>query len=182
MADRDVLTDLVNRSANGDRQAFTALYRMVSPKLYAVCVTLLKQRDMAEDVLQDSFVKIWNRAGSYDPSKGSAMTWMTSIVRNRALDMLRSAHPPLEQNADEYRELELVDDTRNPTESMEFNTSTAALNYCLKQLKNGQRKCIMMAYYYGYTHDELAQRLNTPLGTVKAWIRRGLERIRECLG
>jgi RNA polymerase sigma-70 factor (ECF subfamily) len=182
MADRDVLTELLNRSANGDRQAFATLYRRVSPKLYAVCVTLLKQRDMAEDVLQDSFVKIWNRAGTYNPSKGSAITWMTSIVRNRALDMMRSSHPQLEQSADEYRELELVDDTRNPPDSLEFNTSTAALNRCLKQLKNGQRKCILMAYYYGYTHDELAQRLNTPLGTVKAWIRRGLERIRECLG
>ncbi len=182
MADRDVLAELLNRSANGDRKAFAALYRMVSPKLYAVCVTLLKRRDMAEDVLQDSFVKIWHRAGTYDPSKGSAMTWMTSIVRNRTLDMLRSAHLQLEQSADEYRELELVDDTRNPTDSMEFNTSSAAIIRCLEQLKNGQRKCIVMAYYYGYTHEELAHRLETPLGTVKAWIRRGLERIRECLG
>ena len=162
MADRDVLADLLNRSANGDRQAFATLYRMVSPKLYAVCVTLLKRRDLAEDVLQDSFVKIWHRARTYDSNKGSAMTWMTSIVRNRTLDMLRSAQLQLEQSADEYREFELVDDTRNPTDSMEFNTSTAAINRCLEQLKIGQRKCIVMAYCYGYTHEELAQRLETP--------------------
>lgn len=182
MTNRDVLAKLLTLCAKGDQRSFEALYRMVSPKLYAVSLALLRNEEMAEDVLQDSFVKIWSRAVGYDPAKGSAMTWMTSIVRNRALDLLRSTRLKLEQESGDFGDLDLATAEHGPSVSTEIHASTAAIMDCLDQLKAQQKHCILMAYYYGHTHGELAASLQIPLGTIKAWIRRGLQRVRECLG
>ena len=181
MTNRDVLAELLIKCAEGDQRSYEALYRMVSPKLYAIGLALLRNEEMAEDVLQDSFVKIWNRAMSFDPARGSAMTWMTSIVRNRALDLLRSSRKQLEREFGDFADLDLVASEHGPSASTEIHASTAAIMACLDQLKDQQKHCILLAYYYGYTHSELAASLQIPLGTIKAWIRRGLERIRECL-
>jgi RNA polymerase sigma-70 factor, ECF subfamily len=178
----DPLAHLLAGCSRGDRQAFEELYRQSSAKLYGVCLAMLRREDLAEDVLQDAFVKIWRRSASYDPNKGNAMTWMTSIARNRALDLLRSAHVQVSQVMDEYRDEDFASDKHNPAFATEFDASTRAVIECLGRLKEQQRHCIMMAYYYGHTHDELSALLQTPLGTVKAWIRRGLEKLRECLG
>jgi RNA polymerase sigma-70 factor (ECF subfamily) len=181
MTNRDVLAELLILCAKGDQRSYETLYRMVSPKLYAIGLALLRNEEMAEDVLQDSFVKIWNRAMSYDPARGSAMTWMTSIVRNRALDLLRSSRLQMEQKSENLADLDLVTTEHGPSAASEIHASTAAIMACLDQLKDQQKHCILMAYYYGYTHCELAASLQTPLGTIKAWIRRGLEQVRECL-
>lgn len=181
MTKPDSLEDLLARCAAGDRTAFESLYRAASPKLYACTLALLKHKDAAEDVLQEGFVKIWTRANSYDPAKGSAMTWMTSIVRNRALDLLRAAGQAVEAVQTAEAEVHFAVET-GPDAVTEMNASTAAVLNCLDQLKDEQKRCIMMAYVYGYSHQELARVLNSPLGTIKAWIRRGLERLRECLG
>ena len=181
MTNRDVLAELLILCAKGDQRAYETLYRTVSPKLYALSLALLRNEEMAEDVLQDSFIKIWNRAMSYDPAKGSAMTWMTSIVRNRALDLLRSSRLQLEQERADIADLDLPTTEHGPSAASEIYESTAAIMACLDQLKDQQKHCILMAYYFGHTHNELAASLQIPLGTIKAWIRRGLERIRECL-
>ena len=181
MTNRDVLAELLIRCAKGDQRSYETLYRTVSPKLYALSLALLRNEEMAEDVLQDSFVKIWSRAMSYDPAKGSAMAWMTSIVRNRALDLLRSSRVQFEQESADLAELDLPSSAHGPHVVSEIHESAAAIMACLEQLKDQQKHCILMAYYYGHTHSELAASLKTPLGTIKAWIRRGLERIRECL-
>lgn len=182
MSTRDALADLLSRCAAGDKQAFETLYRMSSARLYTICLALVKSEQIAEDVLQDSFVKIWHRAGSYDPSKGSVFTWMTSIVRHRALDLLRSNRLQGQQESASFNNGNFADNEHGPVTLTEIDTSTAAVIKCMDQLKEPQKQCIIMAYCYGYSHDELANIHNTPLGTVKAWIRRGIARIRECLG
>lgn len=175
------LSELLGRCADGDQEALEALYRLSSPKLYAVCLALLRNEELAQDVLQDSYVRIWRRAGSYNPAKGKAMSWMTSIVRHRALDVLRSTSLQHEHGSDLLDELEVADASQDPVLLIDVSASTAALMECMDQLKEEHKRCIMMAYYYGYSHDELSTSLKKPLGTVKAWIRRGLKRIRECL-
>lgn len=182
MSSRDPLAKLLTGCARGDRRTFDELYRQSSGRLYAICLSMLRKEDLAEDVLQDVFVKIWRRSSSFDPSKGTAMTWMISIARNRALDLLRSAHVQASQVLDEYRDEDFASETHSPAVATEIDASARAVVECLDELKEQQRRCIMMAYYYGHTHEELSALLQTPLGTVKAWIRRGLEQLRQCLG
>lgn len=182
MPSQDPLAKLLTDCARGDRRAFDELYRRSSGRLYAICLSLLRKEDLAEDVLQDAFVKIWHRSPSFDPSKGTAMTWMISIARNRALDLLRSAHVQADLVVDEYQDEDFASGAHSPAVATEIDASTKAVMECLGELKEQQQRCIMMAYYYGHTHEELSKLLQTPLGTVKAWIRRGLEKLRECLG
>jgi len=181
MTGQDSLETLLRRCARGDRQALEALYRATSPKLYAVALALLKREDLVEDVLQYGYMKIWARAGSYNPGKGAPMTWMISIVRNRALDLLRSVPLHMERHSQSYDDLELPSAGQEAAMLARIDVSAKVVRDCLEQLKETQRRCILLAYYYGHTHDELAHLLKRPLGTVKAWIRRGMERLRECL-
>ncbi len=182
MPTRDALADLLSRCADGDKKAFESLYRKSSARLYAMCLALVKSEEIAKDVLQDSFVKIWHRAGSYDPNKGSVITWMMSIVRHRALDLLRSTQLQIQQESDSIQDADLAVNEHGPGALTEIDKSTAEVFQCMDQLMESQKQCIIMAYCYGYSHDELASMLKIPLGTVKAWIRRGIKRIRECLG
>ncbi len=181
----DALADLLGDCAAGDKQAFEKLYRRSSGRLYAMCLALVKSEALAEEVLQESFVKIWHRAGSYDANKGSVLTWMMSIVRHRALDLLRNPQLQVHQDFDLLNDGELADfafDKHGPATQLEIDASASEVYRCMEQLKETQKQCIIMAYCYGYSHDEMASLLKTPLGTVKAWIRRGIKRIRECLG
>lgn len=178
----DGLTQLLLQSAQRDSQAFQQLYQQASPKLYALCIRLLKDEGLAEDVLQEGFVKIWNNAPSYTQSKGSAMTWMGTIIRNQALDKLRMAKSrPTYAEEPETETLEFASLELSPSGLAQLSEDAQRLSHCLEQLKVEQRECIMQAFYYGHTHDELASSLGRPLGTVKAWIRRGLEQLRTCL-
>lgn len=182
MPTRDPLAELISGCSRGDRRAFEKLYQQSSPKLYGICRSLLRKEDLAEDVLQEAFIKIWRRSASFDPSKGTAMSWMISIVRNRALDLLRSAHVQVGHLSDQFEDEDFASNAQNPAAAAEQAVAAQAVVDCLDQLKEPQRRCIMMAYYYGHTHDELSTLMRTPLGTVKAWIRRGMEKLRECLG
>jgi RNA polymerase sigma-70 factor (ECF subfamily) len=178
MPTQDPLAEILSGCAHGDRRAFEELYHQSSAKLYAICLALLKREDLAEDVLQDSFIKIWHRSGSFEPSRGSAMTWMISIVRNRALGLLRSTHVQTGYASDEYREENFAVDDQDPAITIEIETSAKVLLDCLGQLKKQQRRCIMMAYYYGHTPDELSTLMSTPLGTMGGRARR---RFRELM-
>jgi RNA polymerase sigma-70 factor (ECF subfamily) len=177
----DQLSALLARCALRDQKAFEALYRTSSPKLFAVAVRITRRRDWAEEVLQESFVSIWNHASGYSPSKSAPMTWMTAIVRNRALDLLRR---PREVELDEEHE-ELIesipDEAPGPEELLRQAADAGALADCMKQLTGEQQKSITLAFFYGLSHGELAQRMQKPLGTVKTWVRRGLDRLRDCL-
>lgn len=176
----EIVSQLLLRSARGDEAAFARLYQLSAPKLFALALRIVRRRDWAEDVLQESFINIWRRADSYQTDKGGAQTWMASIVRNRALDWLRhSAH---EHVTDDESALENVaDPAPDPHQRSIQNREGAALQRCLERLPPDQRESILLAYYRALTHVQLAQRLQVPLGTVKSWIRRGLLLLKECL-
>ena len=177
----DRLSDLLARCALRDQRAFAELYRNSSSKLFAVAVRITRRRDWAEEVLQESYVSIWNHASAYTPSKSAPMTWMTAIVRNRALDLLRR---PREVELDEEHE-ELIasipDESPGPDQLLARARDAGALAECLKQLTGEQQKSIALAFFQGMSHGELAHQMQKPLGTVKTWVRRGLERLKNCL-
>ncbi|MBU0655292.1 MAG: sigma-70 family RNA polymerase sigma factor [Gammaproteobacteria bacterium] len=178
----DELSEWLVRSGRGDANAFQHVYGAASPRLYALCLRMMRDEGRAEDVLQEGFIKIWNHAASFAPGKAAAMTWMTTIIRNHALDKLRALnHQPEIANDMEYESLEFASLDMSPDALADLHEDTQRLVECLHGLKEEQRECVMQAYYYGYTHDELADRLMKPLGTIKAWIRRGLEQLRLCL-
>ncbi len=164
----------------GNQSAFAELYRQASAKLYGVALRILKRQDWAEEVLQDSFINIWRHAAEYSVHKSAPMTWMISIVRNRALDLLR--RPGLEiTQADESLIEAWEDSDAGPLDKLLKSKEAAALARCLQQLESRQRQSIILAFYHGLTHAQLARHLQQPLGTVKSWIRRGLERLKRCL-
>jgi RNA polymerase sigma-70 factor (ECF subfamily) len=181
VADLDVLSDLMARSALRDQRAFAELYRHTAPKLYGVALRILRRRDWAEEVLQESFVNIWNHLSEYSAARSAPLTWMTAIVRNRALDWVR--RPNLERSGDDYELLieATADESSGPDSVLSGSRDARALAQCLEQLPASQRQSITLAYVNGLSHSELAQHLREPLGTVKTWIRRGLERLKSCL-
>ena len=178
----DKYADLLQRCAtNRDQLAFKQLYEEASPKLLSLCLRLLQDRELAEDTLQEGFIKIWDKAESYAPSKGKAMTWMATVVRNKALDKLRSLKTKPSETEIQYEGLEFASADLEPDSFENLSQDMQGLMECLKTLKPAQRECILLSYYYGHTHQELSDKLGKPLGTVKAWIRRGLEDLRPCL-
>ncbi|MGH8743041.1 MAG: sigma-70 family RNA polymerase sigma factor [Burkholderiales bacterium] len=174
------LSQLLAQCALGDQAAFADLYRQTTAKLFGVVRRILKREDLAEEVLQDSFVNIWKHAADYKTHKSAPMTWMTSIVRNRALDILR--RPGMEfTQADTVLLDDLEDGALNPAELLQQSKTADALARCMQQLDAKQRQSLTLAFYHGLTHAQLAKHLRQPLGTVKTWIRRGLERLKGCL-
>jgi RNA polymerase sigma-70 factor (ECF subfamily) len=174
------LPDLIAAAARGERAAFAALYAATSPQLFAVALRIMKRRDRAEEVVQDAFVSIWKRAGDYDAAKGSVLTWMASIVRHRAIDLLRRERPVVALD-DAPGQERWAAPGPDPYEATAANAEARRVRDCLETLEGSQREAIRLAYYEGITQEELAVRLATPLGTVKSWVRRGLLRLKDCL-
>lgn len=177
------LTDLLHACAQGRQAAFQELYQQTSPQLFAVLVRILKRRDLAEEALQDALLSVWRNAGSYAADKGAPMTWMVSICRYRALDMLR--REKREVSLDMQRE-DLDGDGTSEQETVtgEVSVSKAeerALEDCMQRLNDGQQRSVKLAYVDGCTHEEIAARVGSPIGTVKSWVRRGLESLKRCL-
>ncbi len=173
------IDSLLAATAAGDAMAFRALYDAAAPQLFAQALRILKRRDWAEDVLQESFTAIWQRASDFQPELGTGRAWITVILRNRALDRLRRARPLVA--ADDDMLAAIPDDAPSPYDLTAIAIEARRLHDCLDQLEDGQRHAILAAYFDGLTHDQLATRLATPLGTVKSWIRRGLMRLKGCL-
>lgn len=176
------LNELLILSGRGDAKAFQQLYEAAAPRLFPLCKRLLRDEALAEDVLQEGFVKVWHHAAQFTASKASALTWMTTIVRNQALDKLRQvkARPDVVEEID-YETLDYASLEPGPEALHQLGDDAQRLWQCLAHLKPEQRDCILQAFYHGQTHEELAHALAKPLGTVKAWIRRGLEQLRGCL-
>ena len=176
------LARLMAQCALKNQRAFGDLYQLTSAKLYGVALRILRRQDWAEEVLQECYVNIWNHAGDYAVAKSAPLTWMTSIVRNRCLDWLRRPH--VEATGEEY-DIAVgawQDDAPGPMESLLAASDAAALARCLQQLESKQRQSITLAFFHGLSHSELASHMQQPLGTVKTWVRRGLERLKVCLG
>ena len=179
MLDRST-DELLEGVARRDAAAFRALYDRMAPKLLGIAVRMLKRRDAAEDVVQDVFVKLWNGAATFDAALGSGAAFLATITRNRALDQLRRKGS---QSSDGEEALEdLMDITPSPETVALDRSELRALLICLERLADGPRRAIMSAYVDGASGEEIAEKLATPIGTVKSWIHRGLASVRECLG
>ena len=176
----DPLVALLGACARGDRFAFENLYRQTSAKLFGVALRIVRQEDLAEEVLQDCYIRIWNRAGDYREGLAAPMTWMASIVRNRSLDFLRRANPEVIDVDGELIE-GVASDSPGPLAVLEQSRDGSALARCLAELEAKQRQAILMAFHEGLSHSELAEHLRQPLGTVKTWVRRGLAKLKTCL-
>ncbi len=146
-----------------------------------MALRLLRQRELAEDILQESFLKIWNSAKLFTPTKGTAITWMITVTRNKALDKLRALKSRPQEIESEYEGIDFAVVTQEPDAEAALGEDVSLLMCCIKDMKTEQRECLLLAYYYGYTHVELAEKMNKPLGTVKAWVRRGQEKIQGAL-
>ncbi|HMG94769.1 MAG TPA: sigma-70 family RNA polymerase sigma factor [Gemmatimonadaceae bacterium] len=175
------LADLLARTALSDQQAFAELYHLTSSHLYAVALRILRVSGPAEEVLQESYVNIWHHAGSYVAAKSQPLTWMTSIVRNRCLDQLRRREVDTVTIDDEEPGMMLADDRPSPIDMLLSSADALAVRSCVERLEAGQKQAIALAFYQGLSHSELASHLRQPLGTVKSWVRRGLERLKACL-
>jgi RNA polymerase sigma-70 factor (ECF subfamily) len=176
--DADQLRQLLAQCSLGDRRAFETLYRSVAPRLHGVALRFMGRRDLAEDVLQESFVRIWNNASRYQAHLSAPLTWMINITRNQAIDQLRKHR---DRPLSEVEEQALVDDAPSAHELLSRAREASALNRCLEHLDGMQRQSITVAYFQGLSCAELAEQLAAPLGSVKSWIRRGMERLRRCL-
>lgn len=176
-----LLVDLLHACAQGRQPAFQKLYQLTSPQLFAILVRILKRRDLAEEALQDAFLSVWRNASSYTAQKGTPMTWLISICRHRALDMLRREHREVHLDpSDEEDENATLAEFEEDSDFISY-AEARALKRCLDELSEAQRHSLRLAYFDGCSHDEIAGALSAPLGTVKSWVRRGLQGLKRCL-
>lgn len=169
----------LGRVAEGDRDAFEALYRASAGRLLGICLRVLHDREEAEDALQDVYVRVWRKASQFDAARAGAATWLATIARNTAIDRLR-ARPALQLAPIEIIEA-MPDHGDTPVESSERADDRARLDTCFDTLEPRRRMLIRAAFFDGSTYEELARRAGSPLGSVKSWIRRGLSQLRVCL-
>jgi RNA polymerase sigma-70 factor, ECF subfamily len=191
MADKEQvareLANLLARVALGDRACFAQLYASTRRDLFGVALRVLGSRETAEEALQEAFVNIWHNAATYRPAGSQAMTWMTTIVRNRALDFLRSegkhprraAHVSLHDAEDEAVQIAATDP--GPPELLAQALDALGIRRCMDGLDPAHRQALSLAYYQGLSHSEIGIQMGAPIGTVKSWVRRGLDRLQQCL-
>jgi RNA polymerase sigma-70 factor (ECF subfamily) len=168
----------VQACARGERYALRALYLREARWLLGVAQRIVRDPQQAEDVLQDAFIQLWQHASTFDATLGSARGWIYTIVRHRALKMLRDSGR--EQTMDPQGLTELSDASQRDDPGLRA-LDTDSLERCLQRLDEARRACVVHAFVDGLTHEQIARRLNTPLGTVKSWIRRSLASLKECL-
>ncbi|MES2819032.1 MAG: sigma-70 family RNA polymerase sigma factor [Pseudomonadota bacterium] len=165
--------------ARRDAAAFQALYHQEASQMLGLAITLLGRRDQAEDCLHDAFVQIWRNAERFQRTLGSGRAWVHSILRYRALNQLRSRGRLVELD-DDFIE-RMVDDSPQAAQLLDQQAEKTQLRRCLQGLERTRRHPILLAFYRGLTHDQIASRLSTPLGTIKGRIRAGLRALQECL-
>jgi RNA polymerase sigma-70 factor (ECF subfamily) len=178
---RERLATLIRQTAAGDRSALGDLYRATSAKLYGVVIRIVKDSGEAEDVLQDVYMVVWRRAGAFDPDRGSAITWLAAVARNRAIDRLRARKPLDGGDAAETALAAAPDAAPLASEIAEQSDDYRRLAQCLEGLEPRHADAIRTAFYEGVTYDDLAVRAGVPSGTMKSWVRRSLLRLRGCL-
>jgi RNA polymerase sigma-70 factor (ECF subfamily) len=178
-SDPQQLRTWLQATGRHDAAAFRSLYDASAPKLFGFALRILHKKELAEEALQEGFVSIWHAAASYQPGLSAPMTWMAAIVRNKALDILRRLDEPFEMDADFMNAI--ADTHARPDEALQLSGQAQALAACLSALDGLHRQVIGLAFFYDLSHSEVAQRMSLPVGTVKTWIRRGLERLKACL-
>ncbi|MBL4786383.1 MAG: sigma-70 family RNA polymerase sigma factor [Cohaesibacteraceae bacterium] len=178
MATPGDIAKLIGRTALGDRNAFDALYAHTSAKLFGVLLRLLRDRAEAEDALQEVYIKIWQRSSQYAQSESSAMSWLIVIARYHAIDRLRARKMPLLPIDDSF---EIVDKAPDPEASALASSQRAQIDECLARLEKQKANAIRGAYLEGYSYQELANKNDIPLNTMRTWLRRSLLKLKECL-
>lgn len=176
--DSAALTRLLIDVARHDRRAFEKLYRASSARLFGICMRLLRDRTEAEDVLQEVYVLVWERAAQFDSSRANGLTWLCTVARNRCIDRLRSVARP---DRSVPLETDVLEPGAGPLHAAGDAEQRDRLFHCLSQLEPRRQNLIRVAFMDGATYQELSQRDGSPLGTVKSWIRRGLAQLRTCL-
>jgi RNA polymerase sigma-70 factor (ECF subfamily) len=171
--EEDLLAGLLMASAAGDQHAFAELYRLTAPRLNAVVRRIAGSAVDASGLLQETYVKIWSRAAKFDPARGAAIDWMVAIARHTAIDLRRS-------KARSDVSLDAVTELPDTVET-ELGAGMD-VRRCLTLIEPNYAQVIILAFYSGYSHSEMARRLDMPLGTIKSWVRRGLLSLKECLG
>jgi RNA polymerase sigma-70 factor (ECF subfamily) len=175
----DRIEVLLGRCALRDERALGELYGLVSSQLFGVLLRILKQRALAEEALQDVMVRVWQRAEQYVSYRGRAMAWLSSIARYRAIDLLRAQR--VHTSIDDAPQEALADTSSDFAEATTSQRLRNALGDCLGRLNVEQQRCISLAYVDGYSQDQIATAIGSPLGTVKSWMRRGLASLKRCL-
>ncbi len=185
-----IWADLLSRVALGDRVAFDTLYRQSSPHLLAVILRIQSHRAQAEDILQEVYINIWRSAQSFNPALSQASTWLGSVARNRAIDSLRrrQSEPQTISSSQvglDDDESDMLNDAPSnlpgPQALLEQAGEARQIQHCLKGLSGEQKHSLALAFYQGLSHAEVAEHLGQPLGTVKSWVRRGLQSLKSCL-
>ena len=172
------LVRLLRGCAAGNAEDLEGLYRAAAPRLLGQLVMMLGDRAAAEDALQEIFIKVWDRAGQYEPTRGRPMTWLLSVTRNHAIDQLRSRRKT--QSLDDL-DIPLVAESPEWS-ALESGATAGLLARCMQQLSREQQRCLQLAYVGGLSQEQIAATLDSPLGSVKSWVRRALLALRECMG
>jgi RNA polymerase sigma-70 factor (ECF subfamily) len=178
------LADLLARVAMADQRAFAELYQLTTSHLFGVALRIVRDRPVAEEILQEAFVNIWSHAGSYAAARSRPLTWLTAVVRNRCLDHVRHREVStvtLSVDGDDAATHDVASTDPTPVELLLSGASAQSVRHCVERLEGATRQAIALAFFQGMSHAELATHLGQPLGTVKSWVRRGLERLKGCL-
>jgi len=179
-ANRRLIATALARIPAGDRAALQTVYRLTAAKLFGVVLRILGERGEAEDVVQDVYLTVWRKAGDFDSERGSPMTWLIAIARNRAIDRLRATRTSRHMDP-----IDSADSIADPADAadrvLEKNEDNARLYGCLDGLALHERKALRGAFFDGNTYDDLAVRMSVPLGTMKSWVRRALIKLKSCL-
>jgi len=174
------LVQWLNAVSQGDRAAFELLYAATRAKLYGVVLRILRRHDLADEVLQEVYLKIWSGAGQFNPGLASPITWMVTIARNRAIDLVRKrAEVSIEE---EPKAMDVAADLPNPLARRELTEEVRHLMACIERLEPERQSLVLLAYRNGWSREQLAAKLGKPVNTIKTWLRRSLLEIRECLG
>lgn len=172
------IENLISRVALRDQQAFSMLYNATSAKLFGVCLRILNNRAESEEALQEAFVNIWQKADSYAANGLSPMTWLITLTRNKAIDKIRARKAPATEIDAVY---DLADPGPTPEAAAIASSERAQIDGCLDELEDNLSGAVRGAYLDGDSYQELAERFNVPVNTMRTWLRRSLLKLRECL-
>jgi RNA polymerase sigma-70 factor (ECF subfamily) len=180
-AARSALAADIARVAIGDEAAMGAVYARTSARIYALLLRMLPNKATAEEVLQETYLAVWRSAGQFASGRASPMSWLITIARNKAIDRLRSDQPKVRNQSLDDLAWEPSDPSPSALTRIQAEDEERRLHWCLDQLEARQQEAIRVAFFNGLTYEEIAHRANVPLGTMKSWIRRGLQRLKACL-
>jgi RNA polymerase sigma-70 factor, ECF subfamily len=176
----DRIVELLRAVATGDRAAFASLYTATSAKLYGIILRILKRRDLSDEILQDVYLKIWQMAGDYNAAKGSPITWMSAIARNRAIDEVRRAKPVSIEDTPEA--MDYASNEPDAFATLQSKQEMQRLLTCMDALGAERREMVMLAYFYGASREALAEKFAKPVATVKTWLHRAIAQLKDCVG